>query len=48
MKDGVMAGHVEYDVVMIGEDVDGSGIDKRIGLMFDILDMMIHMMRGTN
>ena len=48
LKDGVMAGHVEYDVLMIGEDVNGSGIDKRIGIMFDMMDMMIHMMSGMN
>ena len=48
LRDGVMAGHVEYDVLMIGEDVNGSGIDKRIGIMFDMMDMMIHMMSGMN
>ena len=37
-RDGVMAGHFEYVVVMIGEDVNGS----------KMIDGMIHMMSGVN
>ena len=43
-----MAVHVEYDVVMIGEDVNGSEIDKRIGMRIGMIDGMIRMMSGVN
>ena len=47
-RDGVMAGHVEYEVLMIGEDVNGLEIDKRIGMRIGMIDGMIRMMSGVN
>ena len=44
LRDEVMAGHVEYDVVMVGEDVNGSEIDKRMGMRIGMIDGMIRMM----
>ena len=48
LKDGVMAGRVEYDVVMMGEDVKRSEIDKRMGKRIGMIDGMIRMMSGVN
>ena len=43
-----MAGHVEHDVVMMGEEVKRSEIDKRIGMRIGMIDGMIRMMSGVN
>ena len=44
----MMAGHVEYDVVMIGEDFNKSEVDKMIGVMIGMIDGMIDVMKGVN
>ena len=48
LKVGVMAGRVEYHVVMMREDVNGLEIDKRMGIRIGMADGMMRMMSGTN
>ena len=47
MNDGVMAGHVECDVVIIGEDVNGSEIDQRIGMRIGMMDLITPIISGV-
>ena len=41
-------GDVECDVVIIGEDFNGSEVDKMIGVMIGMMDIMIDVMNGVN
>ena len=43
-----MAGHVDCVVVMMGEDVSGLEIDKRMGMRIGMIDAMVRMMSGVN